>query len=194
MTRFERVASIVLGISLCVRGAPLRADRRVASAAPVYRAVMALGALFGLAVVGPLTARLDAGPRGFLAWSRSLGHLSFALTLVEGVASPQLAHLPGRPISTVFTLDPHTWLVVGAMGMWLLALNVEALRRDTWPKGRCHVGIAAGALCLAFPPAVFAASQGTIDYIVELPLAIGIGVLAPIWFIWTAVATPAPRV
>lgn len=96
MTPFERVACAVWGG--CVGFVALHFVITSGSGEPeaLYRSVLALGATFGLAVVQPLTARVDVQPRGLLAWARRLAYLSCSVTLLEGLAGPQLGSLPAE--------------------------------------------------------------------------------------------------
>lgn len=70
-------------------------------------------------------------------------------------------------------------------------MNVLAIRKATAGRAWSYVGCALGSAHLAFPMAFFAASHRWVDFGVELPLAVMIGVLGPIWLIGTAVRASA---
>jgi hypothetical protein len=151
---------------------------------------MGLGALFGLAVIIPITSRVMSKPSGFLAWTRTIALLSLALTLVEGLAGPRAGTLNA---DLPFNFDPYMWVIEGGLGVWLLAVNLVAYRSAVWSRSLSVVGCIVGACSLAFPFAVFGATHGFVDFILELPLAVGIGILLPIWVVWMAASSPMPE-
>ena len=77
-------------------------------------------------------------------------------------------------------LDPHGWITYGAVGAWLLAINILALPGTRWPRPLSYVGIAGGI-------GYWLVAAGTVlrmDALVAIAAAAGV-LLAPIWFVWT---------
>jgi hypothetical protein len=76
-------------------------------------------------------------------------------------------------------LDIYGWLTYGAIGAWLLAVNILALPGSRWPRTLSWIGIAGGIdywLVVAGPVLRLEA--------LSLIASIAGVVLGPIWFVW----------
>lgn len=146
-----------------------------------WPAVLALlvgaGALFAIALVGPLTARAASTS----PWVRAARILAlFGLSVQVFVAAVFPFLVATGQVSLVE--DPGHWLSFAGLGVWLLALNVVALRSRVWPRPTSIAGILAGAAaCLV--PVAFAANTGLA--VVVLVCVAG-GLALPAWFLMQA--------
>ena len=120
----------------------------------------ALGAVLALAVVPAISQVVRPHSEGWVRWTSSLAFIGFAVTAIEnfrvlavyptqvaayvaGNASVQAAITASRPL---IYLDPQAWLQFGAIGVWVLVVNLLAHRTGTWAKGLAYVGIASAIL------------------------------------------------
>jgi hypothetical protein len=76
-------------------------------------------------------------------------------------------------------LDPQGWITYGAVGAWLLAINILALAGTRWPRQLSYVGIAGGIGYWL----VVAGTVLRMDALVTIAVVAGV-LLAPIWLIW----------
>jgi hypothetical protein len=154
----------------------------------------ALGALAGIAVVLAISARVRSANEGWVRWTSTLAIVGLAITAIDDLRF--LALTPGRAaayvqgdaaVKAALTapgalegLDPHHWLRLGAVGLWVMVVNLLALRARAWPAPLAIVGI---GVALVYWLAV----AGIVLQIpAALTLVAGLGaiVLAPLWYIW----------
>jgi hypothetical protein len=84
-------------------------------------------------------------------------------------------------------LDPYGWITFGAIGTWLLAVNVLAMSRARWPRLLAYIGAVGGV-------AYWLIVGGTVlhvDALVAMAAAAG-ALLGPIWFIWMGLVLRRP--
>jgi hypothetical protein len=154
----------------------------------------ALGAVLALAVVPAVSERVRSVNEGWVRWASNLAIVGFAVTAMNYFR--YLALHPGRAAAYVagdaatkaaiaanlppIALDPQGWLMFGGVGLWLLVVNLLALRGNIWPKPLTYVGIA-GAIMYWFVVAGFVLQVETL-----IAIAAGLGgvILGPIWLIW----------
>jgi len=154
----------------------------------------ALGALVGIAAVLAISARVRSANDGWVSWTSTLAILGLAITAIDDLRF--LALTPGRAAAYVQGdaavraaltapgalegLDPQHWLRLGAVGLWVLVVNLLALRTRAWPTPLAYVGIgnalvywlAVAGIVLQIPTAI------------TLVAGLGAIVLAPLWYIW----------
>src|SRR5262249_22019716 len=154
----------------------------------------ALGALVGVATVLAISARVRVANDGWVRWTSTLAVIGLATTTIDDLRF--LALTPGRAaaymqgdaaVKAALTapgalegLDPHHWLRLGAVGLWVLVVNLLALRARAWPAPLAIVGI---GVALVYWLAV----AGIVLQIpAALTLVAGVGAiaLAPLWYIW----------
>lgn len=154
----------------------------------------ALGALLALAAVAAISEVVRPANEGWVRWTRYLALLGFAVmaitnfralavepalaqAYVAGNASTQAAIVATTPL---IDLNPQGWLGFGAVGVWLLVLNLLALREDTWPKTLAYVGIV-GAILYWFVVAGLALG---VPLLTAIAAGLGGIIVAPVWYIW----------
>ena len=78
----------------------------------------------------------------------------------------------------MMSIDPHGWLTFGGVGLWLLVVNLLALRRNIWPKPLAYVGVASAIAGWFVAIGLFLS--------VEIFVTIGTAavIVGPIWYIW----------
>jgi len=156
---------------------------------------MALGAVFALAVIPAVCEKVRNLNEGWVRWTSTLATLGFAVTILDNywaiVMTPARAAayvagseairatltVPGAPQF----IDVQGWLGFGAVGLWVLVVNLLALRGSILPRLLAYLGIAVAiAYFLVVSSLVFPNLRGMIL------VAAGIGgvVLGPIWYIW----------
>jgi hypothetical protein len=112
-----------------------------------------------------------------LQYSRYLAYYpANAAAFVAGDATTKAAIAASH--STI-GLDPNGWLVYGGVGVWILTINILALRENTWPKLLAYAGIIGG----------FAYGIILLGLFLEIELFVTIAaaaavVIAPIFYIW----------
>jgi len=154
----------------------------------------ALVAVFAIAAVAAISEAVRPANEGWVRWTSGLAYLGYAvmatshfrsLAVYRTVAAWYVASDASvqAGIGTLgyllFDLDPQGWLGFGGVGLWLLVVNLLALRRGIWPKTLAYVGIAFAILGWLVVAGI----------VLEIPLllaiAAGLGlIVAPIWFIW----------
>lgn len=158
---------------------------------------MALGAIFALAVIPAVSEKVRNLNEGWLRWTSSLATLGFAVTILDNywaiVITPaqSAAYLAAdEALRAAMTLpsapqqsDLKAWLGYGAVGLWVLVVNLLALRGNRWPKGLAYLGI---AVALVYFLAVIPA--GILGDLTFVLAGVGGVVLAPIWYIWMGVS------
>jgi hypothetical protein len=156
---------------------------------------MAWGAVFALAVIPAVSEKVRHLNEGWVRWTSTLATLGFAVTILDNywaiVMTPDIAiayvaggeavraalSVPGAPQF----IDIQGWLGYGAVGLWILVVNLLALRGNILPRLLAYLGIAVAiAYFLVNASTAFLGLRGII-----LVLA-GIGgvVLGPIWYVW----------
>jgi hypothetical protein len=156
-------------------------------------AAFALTGLLGIATVMAISETVQREESPWVRWTRSLALLGFALTAIDNFHALDLnyqkafeyvntlgAQAPLSVPGSMAGLDVNGWFRFGAIGLWVLAVNLLALRNAAWPKLLAYVGIAgAVAYILVLVSNVFGLSGLTLA-------AAGIGgiLLGPIWYIW----------
>ena len=162
----------------------------------VYFWVAALGQLLGIAAVLAISESVRSTNEGWVRWTSTLAIIGFAATAISffrfieldparatayvtgDVATKAALTAPGA----LAGLDPQGWLRFGVVGLWILVVNLLALRADSWSKPLAYVGIATAIgywLILA-------------THLVQVPTqllrTIIVGVcgllLPPLWYIW----------
>lgn len=157
-----------------------------------YRA-FALGAALAIAVVLAVSERVRSAHQGWVRWTSSLATVGFAVTAIHYFR--YVALYPGRAAAYVaadtatkaalaanqslMSMDPDGWLMFGGVGLWLLVVNLLALRGNIWPKALAYVGIA-GAIAYWF---VVAGLVLLVEVFVTIAAAAAV-ILGPIWYIW----------
>ncbi|MCK4897983.1 MAG: DUF4386 family protein [Anaerolineales bacterium] len=156
--------------------------------------VLALGALLAIAAVMAISDLVRSANEGLIRWTSTLAIIGFAVQAVQSLMiqdhTPRLAagYVQADPSAQAALevmgprgLDPELWMVLGAVGLWVLVVNRLALRGGQLPTGLAYVGMALGiAYALAVAGVVL---QFPILSAITAGLA-GI-ILAPIWYIWT---------
>jgi len=151
------------------------------------------GAILGLAMVLAIPYILRPVHEGWLRWATLIAVLGYSVIAVQYLR--EIALIP--PMAERFMmaggttrdliagtlylvlLDPHGWISYGAIGTWLLTINILALRGLRWPRLLSIVGIAGGI-------AYWLVVAGTVLHVEALgTIAAAAGViLAPIALIW----------
>jgi hypothetical protein len=158
--------------------------------------LLALIGLLGLAVVSAGSEAMRAKSPAWIGWTSALAYLGFAVGAINGlralVLHPAMAAAYVDPGSSeamqatlvanhaLIGLDPTGFLSEGAVGLWIFAISLLALRGRVWPKGLVYVGVAAGVFLWLF---VAGKLLGT-GLLLAIGAGIGLGVLGPIWYIW----------
>jgi hypothetical protein len=210
LIRFGGTFAILLGIAKLFSSAiyvflpsELRAEVPAATFLPAFAQnssllitffwIEALVGFLGVAVVPAFSALVQNEQEGWVKWTSNLASAGFVITAVGYTLS--IAKLPG--IATTFAAgDPSTQAALaavwkssidlfglwgyGAVGLWVLVLNILLLRQSKFPQFLPYLGILLAILFLLVP-------IGTILKIQPiLLLAAGAGaIVGPIWWIWS---------
>jgi hypothetical protein len=153
----------------------------------------ALTGLLGMAVVMAISDTVRSEDVAWVRWTRTLALIGFALTAIDNFHALDLNYAKAfeyvntlgakAPLSipgALSGLDVNGWFRFGAIGLWVLAVNLLALRSSAWPKRLAYVGIAAAlAYFLLLVSNVFDLAGLTL-------ISAGVGgiILGPIWYIW----------
>lgn len=166
----------------------------------LFSLVPALVGILGLVTVPAISQLVRTENEGWVRWVSSLALLGYAVQAIGSFRALALgpgmaeAYLAGDAATqklieaTSLSLDPQGWLTLGGVGLWLLVINLLALRAGAWPKVLAYLGIACAILYwLVLAGALAGAVLGfTITTMVVLGVAgQGGAVVAPVWFIWT---------
>jgi hypothetical protein len=153
----------------------------------------ALVGVLGLAVVPAISSLVQEGNEGWVKWAGNLATAGFVITSVGYTLS--IAKLPG--IANAFvsgdastkaalvavwksSIDLFGLWGYGAVGVWVLIVNMLSLRQTRFPQLLSYLGILLAFLFLLVP-------VGTILKIqIVLLIAAGTGaIVGPIWWIWS---------
>src|SRR5215472_14133510 len=163
-------------------------------------AVFALGGVFGLAVVAPITRLAGDAAQAWLAWASRLAYVGFAVTIVQGlrlaVLIPQLGmlyhgcgHCPvnladqqtmARRLYATLPVDPGYWVIFGTVGLWTGAVSVASLVSGALPSPAAWVGV---GLAINNWLIVLALATGSTGLFTFASLLDGI-FLGPLWYVW----------
>jgi hypothetical protein len=152
-----------------------------------------LTAILALAVVVAIPHKIRPVHEGWLRWTTTLALMGYSVTALQYLR--ELALIPGMAKAFIVAdaatraatagnlylvlLDPHGWITFGAIGTWLLAVNVLALPGTRWPRPLGYVGVAGGIAYWL----IVAGTVLHVDVLVTLSIAAGV-LMGPIWFIW----------
>ncbi len=146
---------------------------------PVLAVLAGIGALFAIGIVRPLTARAGSiSP--WLRAARLLALFGLAVqVLVAGLLALMLAGAFREGARPDLNSDPGHWLSFAGVGVWLMTLNLVALRSRAWPVSTSVAGIIAGAAaCIV--PVLFVVNPGQ-AVVVLVSIAAGLALHA--WFL-----------
>jgi phage-related holin len=205
--RLGGVCSVLLGVTYAVFGISYLLDPSVKATSQVEFFTVfaqnptmyllgswsiAFGALIALAVIPAVGELVESSNMAWVRWASNLAYVGFAMTALVNfsVVVDQPAKAAGfmegdamtraAVLAPYFAIDPRGWFPLGCVGMWLLVVNVLALRSGAFPRGLAWLGIVGGGL-------YWLALAGNLMRFTLL-FAIGAGVggilLAPIYFIW----------
>ncbi len=152
--------------------------------------------ILAFAAVPAISGLVQTVNAGWARWTKNLAYLGFAVLAISyfraialtpwraeafavGDASTRAA-IAG--IGSAY-IDPHGWLSFGAVSLWLLVVNVLALRGGKLPKLLGIIGIV-GAILYAL---VVAGNVTGITLLVMIAAGLGGIIMGPIWFIWIGV-------
>lgn len=162
--------------------------------------VLAVGGVLGLAVVGPISSlAADEAPQ-WIAWTRRIAYVGFAVTVVQGVRMatllPQLGSLYhgcgvcsvtlaeqqtlARWLYATLPIDPNYWIVFGAVSLWTLVVAAATLNSSVLPRALPYVGL---ALTVAYWLLIAGLASGRTGLFNFASLVAGV-VLGPIWYGW----------
>jgi hypothetical protein len=174
-------------------GAYLASYAEGSTAATIENWAEALGAIFAVAMVLAVSAKVLSVSEGWTRWLSTLAIVGFAAMAIE--AFRELALTPGRAATYVAAdaatraaiaenqylvlLDPVGWFTFGGVGTWLLAVNLLALRGNVWPNLLAYVGAVAAIAYLL----ILAGTFLQIDALSSVAAAAGV-VVGPAWAIW----------
>jgi hypothetical protein len=153
----------------------------------------ALGAFFAIAVVLAISEMMLSTNAGWVRWTSNLAVIGFGVTALQYFRFLALypdmaatytagdAAIKAATEASQFTLalDPFGWLMFGAVGLWILVVNLLALRANSWPKILSYVGIAGGIAYM-----LVVAGYVLVFYTLNLIAAVGAIIIGPIWYIW----------
>lgn len=171
--------------------------------------LFALGGLFGLAVVGPITTSAGAGAGAWVAWSRRIAYVAFALTLVQGVRLAALLPEVGalyhgcfkcpvtlaqqqdvaRGVYLSLAIDPFYVVIFGGVALWTLAVSAAALSSRSFPPALSYLGI---ALTVGYLLIVIGLATGHPTFFAVVSVITGV-FLGPLWYIWLGVRLARSR-
>lgn len=166
----------------------------------VFYAEWILIGLLGIAIVSQASRLFVPATTGWSEWASRLAYLGFAVSVVQGVRA--IALLPSigqlylgcgtctasladqqtlaKWLYISLPLDPFNWLTFGAVGLWIIALSIHAIRGANMPRAASWEGLAAGLSLL------LVVVVGTLDQPLVIPAALS-AVLAAAWFGWIGV-------
>jgi Domain of unknown function (DUF4386) len=155
--------------------------------------IEALVGFLGVAVVPAFSALVQNEEEGWVRWTGNLATAGFVVTAVGYTLS--IAKLPG--IAAAFVAgDPSTQAALaavwkssidlfglwgyGAVGLWVLVINILFLRGSKFPQFLSYLGILLAILFLLVPLGTILKNQTIL-----LITAGGGAIAGPIWWIWS---------
>lgn len=177
-------------------GAYLESFAEAPTYAMIEYSANVLGAILALAVVIAIPYVLRPAHEGWLRWATMIALLGYSVIAVQYLR--EIALIPPMaerymmadaatraataPNLYLVLLDPHGWISYGAIGAWLIAINLLALLRLRWPRVLAILGIGGGiAYWLIVAGTVF-----DVEALGTMAAAAGV-ILAPITLIWIGV-------
>jgi hypothetical protein len=156
---------------------------------------MVVGAVFALAVIPAVGEQVRHGHVGWVRWSSTLATLGFAVTILDNywaiVMTPAraAAYLSGNQMVQIALtvpgapqfIDVQGWLGFGAVGCWVLVVNLVAVRTQRWPRLLAYLGL---AVSLAYFLVVASLVLPELRALILVVAGVGGAVLAPIWYLW----------
>jgi len=199
------ISYVVIGITVLLEAPELTVENNAQSPFLFFESnrvilltqwsAMAWGAVFALAVIPAVSEKVRNLNEGWVRWTSTLATLGFAVTILDNywaivmtparaaayVTSSEAMRAAFAVPGEVQFIDVQGWLGYGAVGLWVLVVNLLALRSAIFPKLLAYLGIATAlAYFLVLTTMVFPNVRGMILVVA----AIGGIVLAPIWYIW----------
>jgi hypothetical protein len=154
----------------------------------------ALGGLLGVAAVMAISDTVSSENVGWIRWTSILAIVGFALTAIDNFhaldinyakADAYVNALGARPPLAIpgalEGIDVNGWFRFGAIGLWVLAVSLLAIRSNTWPRLLAYIGIAAGIAYFI----ILASDIFSIAILTLIGAGLGGIILAPIWYIWS---------
>jgi hypothetical protein len=179
------ICSILVGISYVVFGiATLLDPTRDSSTfwqtlveAPTWflisRWALTVGALLALAVVPAVAHLLAPANVGWVTWHSKLADVGFFVTALASVQAVSVEVLYAN-------IDPHSWLTIGCVGLWMLGINVLALQSAAWPKPLAYLGLVVACMY----GCALAGNALAMPQLFAIAAGLGGIVLGPIWYVW----------
>ena len=148
-----------------------------------------LSAVFGIAVVAAVSDLVRPSSEGLVHWTSTLATIGFGIQIAANVLGRDYVL---RVSSGYFQLDGsvqsainlqgnlfNDWVTFGLVGIWLITVNVLALRGGLLSRVLAFVGLISGV-------AYWLVVAGNIFEILSLiTIAAGIGIFfLPLWYIW----------
>jgi len=199
------ISYIIIGITVLLESPQLTVENNAQSPFLFFESnrvvlltqwsAMAWGAVFALAVIPAVSEKVRNLNEGWVRWTGTLATLGFAVTILDNywaivmtparaaayVTSSEAMRAAFAVPGEVQFIDIQGWLGYGAVGLWVLVINLLALRGAIFPKPLAYLGIATAlAYFLVLTTMVFPNVRGMILVVA----AIGGILLAPIWYIW----------
>jgi hypothetical protein len=159
----------------------------------IYYLVFALGAVLALGALPAISETVRSLNEGWTRWATNLAYLGFAVIAVDffrfwsiqtyWASAFVAADASTRPAidAASFGLDPQGWLGFGAVGIWVLVVNLLAARAGLWPRMLSYIGIAVAVMYWL----VVVANVFDIGFLLSIVAGLGGVILAPSWYIWT---------
>jgi len=160
-----------------------------------------LTAILALAVVVAIPHKIRPVNEGWLRWTTVLGLVGYSVTALQYLR--ELALIPRMAEAFVVAdattrsatagnlylvlLDPHGWITFGAIGTWLLAVNVLALPGTRWSRPLAYVGAVGGIAYWL----IVAGTVLHVDALVTIAASAGV-LVGPIWFVWMGLVLRKP--
>jgi hypothetical protein len=166
----------------------------------------ALAGITGLGAVPVITNLVREGHEDLADWVRNLAILGFTVLAIDHfhvlgfdrfmVAAYQqgdaAAHNGLAGVVPYLPLDRGSWLTGGAVGLWLLVVNILALSDGRLPRVLGALGIIAGLLSMTAVAAQYL--KPILGESILMPIiAVGAVVVGPLWFVWTGLIVRARR-